>query len=77
MDIMDILDNFDKLSLRESASTHQTAVNHGSNSNTAKKPAPLNAFSIRAECVQMCPSEEANMRIKNKLVNVCEKRLIK
>ena len=32
---------------------------------------------IRAECRQMCPQEEANMRIKFKLVHSLEKKVAK
>ena len=32
---------------------------------------------LRPECKLMCPEEEANLRIKNNLVNVLEKRFNK
>jgi hypothetical protein len=31
---------------------------------------------IKAECNQMCPDQEFNMRVKNNIVNVLEKKLI-
>ena len=32
---------------------------------------------LKAECKDMCPEQEINMRIKNNLVNVLEKRIFK
>jgi Pyruvate/2-oxoacid:ferredoxin oxidoreductase delta subunit len=32
---------------------------------------------IRAQCTEMCPDQEFDMRVKNNLVNVLEKKFIK
>lgn len=32
---------------------------------------------IKAECLEMCPIDEQRMRIKNKLVHILEKVIIK
>jgi hypothetical protein len=66
---MDILDGLEKLSLKE------TKLQTNGHSNRKREPARNDE--LRAECREMCSSEEVNMRIKNKLVHALEKRIVK
>jgi hypothetical protein len=61
---MDILDSFEKLSIKDTNNKPQNK----------KREA---RHELRAECKEMCSSEEVAMRIKNKLVHALEKRIVK
>jgi hypothetical protein len=70
---MNILDSFEKLSIKDTGG--------GPVKSSFKKSDQSNRnggqFSLRAECRDMCSADEVSMRVKNKLVHVLEKRIVK
>lgn len=48
------------------------------NRNVAKnKQISVKSVPIRAQCTEMCPDQEFDMRVKNNLVHALEKKFIK
>lgn len=51
--------------------------NRNETRNTKNKPISVRSVAIRAQCTEMCPDQEFDMRVKNNLVHALEKKFIK
>lgn len=51
--------------------------NRNETRNTKNKPIGAKFVEIRAQCTEMCPDQEFDIRVKNNLVHALEKKFIK